>query len=110
MSEDSWKKYDKPAIVNERTLEGARLVDAVYAGSGVGGNAHIVVDDYNVEDHHIDWCLTTALAENVHQGDAEQLAAERACLEHLRGMSIEERLSALALFDGYVPGYEARNG
>lgn len=110
MCQGCWEKYDKPAIVNERTLEGARLIDGVYYYSCVGGNAHVVVDDFNIEDCHIEACLTDGLDENIHEADADQLAAERACLEYLRGLSIEERASALALFDGYVPGYEARNG
>jgi hypothetical protein len=33
----------------------------VYSYSGVGGGLHIVLDDGNVEDHHIKWCIEEAI-------------------------------------------------
>lgn len=45
-----------------------RLLDEWYdrPGNGVGGAFHIVVDDYNVETHHIEWCYKNAsLADRV---------------------------------------------
>lgn len=35
------------------------LVNAYYAkpGNSVGGNLHIVLDDCNVEDGHVEFCL-----------------------------------------------------
>lgn len=37
-----------------------------------GGNLHIVMEDGNLEDHHIQWCLTNALDEG--DGEAAVLA------------------------------------
>lgn len=38
------------------------LIEAYYAksGNGVGGSLHIVLEDGNVEDHHVRWCLECA--------------------------------------------------
>lgn len=38
------------------------LVDAYYehAGNTAGGNLHIVLDDFNIADHHIQFCLELA--------------------------------------------------
>ena len=35
------------------------LVKAYYEvpGNGVGGNLHIVLDDFNIKDYHIKYCL-----------------------------------------------------
>ncbi len=67
------------------------LMRAVYAFSVVAGNAHVVVDDGNMEDAHIRWCLDVALPENIHEATTEQLTAERECLEHLLSMSQDDR-------------------
>jgi len=91
-----------PAIVNEKTKATAALVAKVYEFSCVGGNAHNVVDDWNLKDHNIRWCLDEALKENAHEADSEQLAAERACLEALLALTDDERASAMALHDGFL--------
>lgn len=38
------------------------LIDEWYArpGNGVGGALHIVVDDFNFETEHIEWCYSEA--------------------------------------------------
>jgi hypothetical protein len=101
MCRTCWVKYGSHLLQTPEVVEAARLIDAVYDFSCVGGNAHIVVDDWNIEDNHIDWCLNTAIPENVHEAAPEQLAAEKAALEALRRLSIAERNSALALLAGY---------
>ena len=91
-----------PSIVNDKTKAAAMLIARIYDFSDVGGNAHIVVDDWNLEDGNICWCLDTALAENISEADAEQLAAERACLEAMLSLTADERASAMALHDGFL--------
>lgn len=97
-----YEEAGSPAIINDKTKAAAVLVAEVYEYSLVGGNAHIVVDDWNLKDDNILWCLDTALAENVHKADDEQLAAERACLEALLALTQAERASAMALHDGFI--------
>lgn len=95
-------KAGEPAIINDATRAAAALVAKVYEFSMVGGNAHIVVDDWNLEDHNIRWCLDTALVENFHEASDEQLSAERGCLEALLALNPAERASAMALHDGFI--------
>lgn len=97
-----YEEAGEPAIINEATQAAAALVARVYEFSMSGGNAHIVVDDWNLEDSDIRWCLDTALVENVHKASDEQLAAERACLEALLALNPDERASAMALHDGFI--------
>ena len=97
-----YEEAGEPAIINEATQAAAALIAKVYEFSMAGGNAHIVVDDWNLEDSDIRWCLDTALAENVHKADEEQLAAEKACLEALLALKPAERASAMALHGGFI--------
>lgn len=90
-----------------RTLKAAKLIANVYEHDPVGGNAHIVVDDWNVEDHHIDFCLECC-DRNTRQ-DIEKLKAERDCLLFLIGLSIPERYSALAIHDGIIKPNQGRD-
>lgn len=95
-----WHENGSPAIFTEKTRRAAELVQRIYEFSCVGGNAHIVTDDWNLEDHNIDWCLNNT--ENIHEAGPEQLAAERECLLFLRGMTMDERYSAMAISDGAI--------
>lgn len=97
-----YEEAGEPAIINEATQAAAALVAKVYEFSMVGGNAHIVVDDWNLEDSHIRWCLDTALTENAHEAGKEQIAAEKACLEALLALNPAERASVMALHDGFI--------
>lgn len=97
-----YEKLEGKTIINEKTKMAASLIDEVYDYSAVGGNAHIVLDDWNLEDHHIKWCIYEAIPENFHKYSDPQLEAEKACLYMLLGMSMEERISALAIHDGFV--------
>lgn len=89
MCEECWKEHGKPAIRNEKTLGVQPLIEAVYEEHAGGGGLHIIIDDYNVHDSHIDMCAKDVTTD-----------AEKACLEAFRAMTIEERVSALAIYDG----------
>lgn len=97
-----YEGYGSPSIVNDRTRHGADLAAKVYEFSAVGGNAHIVLDDWNIEDGHIRWCLDNALPENFHESSEAEIAATRECLDAFAAMSIPERASALAILDGLI--------
>lgn len=87
-------RYGSPSIDSVRTRHAAELIRRVYEQGAVGGNAHIVLDDWNLEDAHIRWCLDEALVENIHCTDVE---VERRCLEAMLELSMDERASAMAL-------------
>lgn len=81
--------------------EAARAVYDVYCFNGAGGAMHVVVDDWNVEDHDIDWCL-----DNAHRYAGGPTVSEQA-LEIYAGLAlralptIDERLSALKMQEGW---------
>lgn len=52
---------DKPTA-RPSVADVQRLIDAFYQFKGceVGGGLHIVLDDENWEDSHIQWCIDTA--------------------------------------------------
>lgn len=101
MCSQCWEDAGSPKIVNDNVRAAVELIRAVYEYSSVGGNAHVVLDDFNLEDDSIQWCLDTALVDNIHEANEPELASERAALEALLAMSMDERASALALHDGY---------
>lgn len=102
MCSQCWDEYGRPAIVNAATRAAAEKVARIYDYSDVGGNAHVVADDWNLSDQTIDWCLSEALAENIHKASEEQLAVEGDALTALRALSLDERASAMAIFEGYI--------
>lgn len=97
-----YKEYGEPAIINARTQAAAKLADAVYEFNCVGGNCHIVLDDFNIEDSHIDWCLDEGLKTNIHDHDNEQLEIEKNCLIAFKVLTVKERASALAIHQGWI--------
>jgi len=64
---------DKP-VDRPRVPDVIALARAYYAkpGNRVGGNLHIVLDDGNMEDQHIEWCRQ--LAQNAGDVDGVALA------------------------------------
>lgn len=87
-----------PEIVNEKTIKAAELVDKIYdqERGGAGGHAHIVVDDWNLSDGDIDFCLQQA-KDNKFGFTKEQTVVEIEALTMLKGLSEKERYSALAI-------------
>lgn len=99
MCYECYMGYGMPKIVNEKTKKAAELIEKVYDFSEVGGNSHIVLDDWNLEDVFILDCLDNMqnwTLEDVYVSEA-QFDDEYDCLQFLLGLSIEERASAMAL-------------
>ena len=98
MCENCWSEYGAPALINERTRAAAAMIARVYEFNDVGGNLHSIVDDWNLDDDDF--------AEDempvYHDAGPEQLEAERAAWGMLKGMSLPERPSALALPDRFL--------
>lgn len=104
----------KPAAIYYQIID---YIYKVYEYNGAGGNAHIVLDDWNLEDTHIDWCLNnihdkmkvliedqqyTGMLVRKNEDTLEQLEAEKKCLILLRNLTLQERAYTLALLDGYI--------
>ena len=97
-----YKEYGEPKIVNQKTIKGVELVKQIYSYNLVGSNCHIVLDDFNIEDSDIDWCLNESLDKNIHGSTKKQLEIERECLELFRYMTLGERASTLAMVEGWI--------
>lgn len=97
-----YEEEGKPSIVNDATKEAAILTNAVYEFSCSGGNCHIVLDDFNIDDDSIEYCLNEGLEDNLHEHTAEQLKIERECLLAFKALSVAERASALAIYEGWI--------
>jgi len=104
-----YEKYGSPSIVNEKTERAAELIGRVYEWNAVGGNAHIVLDDWNLEDEHVAWCREhISTSDGYNDYPEEQLIAERECLAFLADLSLDERASALALYYEFSPALHER--
>ncbi len=106
MCEDCWNGYGRPNIVNEKTEAALVLVRQVYDApcGGAGGNLHIVLDDWNLEKHSIEWCQG-GRSDPHWQGPPMRWTltdVEARCATAFLDMTLEERAATLAQFDGMV--------
>ena len=104
MCECCWDEYGKPSIVNEKTEAALALVRQVYdaAGGGAGGNLHIVLDDWNIENSSIEYCQQGHSNPNWNGPPMrwELTEVEAHCATAFLDMTLKERASTLAKFDG----------
>jgi len=76
LATDALELFSKSRITVPDALP---LVRRYYAlpGNGSGGALHIVLDECNVEDGNIDWCMKRAEANRDHAGQALALVLRR---------------------------------
>jgi hypothetical protein len=98
---DCWDGYGSPAIDTPDVRLAAKLIADVYEFSCVGGNLHIAIDDWNLDDEDLDFCHDAIRKIDVHEAPPDQLNAEWAALIALRDLTEEGRASALALHNGF---------
>lgn len=73
-------------LIKQRVRE---LISIIYNNySGVGGELHIVLDDRNVEDSSINWCLNNNIAK-LPDGEAKDIYTE--CAKLLLKLSYSSR-------------------
>ena len=97
-----YELYGKPKIINDKTKHSAKLISEIYDFNSVGGNCHIVIDDFNVESESIEWCLSEGLSMNIHKHNKKQLMIEHKFLKTFLTLTEDERVSALAIFEGWI--------
>lgn len=85
-------KYGSPKIDNEIVREASEAVEELYLDHGAGGGMHIVVDDWNLEDSHIEFC-GRFMRDYPHRGPD---ACEIRVYELFKKMTVDERASTLA--------------
>jgi len=90
-----WRHHGSPAIDNGKVRQASELIAGVYLFSGVGGNLHTLLDDFNIEDNTSEY---VKYQENT--GAAQELV-ERECLRILNSITLDEKASAIALYFGW---------
>lgn len=98
-----YKDEGSPAIINDKTISAAKLIDEVYDYFPSGGPAHVVIDDWNFEDNHVDFCLLDAEPDGWSE-PMDKIGCEKAkkLLLMLKSMTIEERVSSKAIQYGIL--------
>lgn len=97
MCHGCWVEYGSPAIINDRVKKIALLAEGVYEHAPTGGCLHIHLDDWNLEDEHF-----LKFHEDGRDTPPEQLAVQRECFAEMQAATLEERASALALWDKFI--------
>lgn len=72
--------------IKQRIRELKNIIYSKY--NSVGGELHIVLDDGNVEDSHINWCLNNSI---VKISDEEEKKVYTECAELLLKLSYSSR-------------------
>lgn len=105
MCDSCWERGGSPTIVNEKTRAAVRCMGPVYHYNGAGGGLHVILDDWNVDDATIKW-VRGYIAEPDYMREAgpKRLRAEQRCLAVFASLSVDERLSALAVHGHIIPG------
>lgn len=96
---DCYDQYDAPRIYNDKVKKAVKLIGQIYDFHSAGGALHIVLDDWNLERHYIDYC------EDYMNLEKEGIIPKKHkiqmdCIALLKQMTIDERASALALHNG----------
>lgn len=93
---DDWQKRGSVIIENEKTLHASKLIMKIYEFNCVGANCHIVLDDQNIDDDDIEFCIGAA-KENYHEQPKENNDAEFECMNLFLTMTLDERCSAIEM-------------
>lgn len=92
---ECWQRYGSPMIDSPKVRKAAKLIEEVYECHSAGGNLHVQLDDWNLENEYFEeykiYC----------EENPELEKAERNCFNMLRLLSLQERASALALYEGF---------
>ena len=95
-----WNDMGRPAEFTADTMKAVAAVQRLYELNCVGGPAHIVTDDWNIEDEDIASCGTDEAS-----GDdpPEVIEAARVVLALFSPMTEAQRATVLAINDGFLP-------
>lgn len=95
MCRQCWDDYEIEGSFCDLTDRAVELIGRVFEADEVGGNFHVAIDDWNLEDATLEW-----IAERLF---AELTSSEVRLLAVFGMMSEEERATALAIHEGYIP-------
>lgn len=96
-----WQEVGAPPIINDSVKDAAEKIKVVYDIHEAGGRLHAVLDDWNIEDEDISFTWNY-LADPINRVDSNQHETEIACLRAFEILTLDERYSALALFNEFI--------
>jgi len=98
MCKGCYENYGSPEIFNSEIFAVSVLIDVLYKfdGGESGGNLHIQLDDWNLDDCHFE-----AFEEWSEYGTIDQPVLERRIFDMMKKMSVRDRASALGLQEGF---------
>ena len=83
--------------MNEKIEIAKRLIKELYEECPLGGYGHIVFDDYNVEDGHVDWCISEAEKGGYDFIEESGRIKSLVALIHFRTLTEDERCETLGV-------------
>jgi hypothetical protein len=83
-----WESYDSPSLVTPRVTE---VLEELKSLCTVSSTLLVVVDDWNVEDHILEYCLTQGLNEH-----------ETSFVKNFMKLEVSERATVLALYENLI--------
>lgn len=99
MCKSCWEEHGCPSIISKKTLHVAGLIEELYVDEPAGSLLHVVLDDWNIDDSNVKWCMSAECAKVC---ECEMTPLERSIAEAFLTMTVDERASALALCDGFI--------
>lgn len=99
------EEANSPTLWNDSIKRAVDLIHRVYRYHSTGGLLHVVLDDWNIGDEHVQWAEAYVTQEAV-RWKAEEPEMVAACQELaplLAAMTEQERASSLAYADGVLP-------
>jgi hypothetical protein len=103
-----WHILGCPALRSPEIDRVAMLVDRLHQFSPVGGNLHMITDEWNLSTDVLQFCAVTLAGSGEWlDGHPTQHDLERRILYLMMPMSVAERASALAIQQGLVPVADA---
>lgn len=99
-----YEEAGKPAISNEKTKKAAELARKIYENDscGAGGYAHVVTDDWNLDDENVDFSIKAAKDKEYERIPEKARQDCLTFLEFFKELTMDERASAMAMVDGFI--------
>ena len=91
-----YEEYGSPKIINDNVLWATRLIGWAHEHHHAGGNLSDQFDGWHLDDEYFQEFKITQ--QHLFPG---QLEAEQTCFWLLKRLTLDERVSALGLYDGY---------
>ena len=108
MCDQCLKDYGGPIPPSSEIIAAARLIEALYDLCPAGGRAHIVTDDFNITDEHIDGCLDY---DGIKDETPEEREAALAALRAIRALpTLQARATAVYLAHYYGDTSDPKGG